>query len=47
MRTSLCGQTLVTLIIIYDRPNYEGYTLFTVRMQVLRCYFAIIFIYIV
>jgi hypothetical protein len=47
MGTFSCEQTLDTLIVIYDCPDYKGYTLFATRMQVLRCYFTIILIYIV
>jgi hypothetical protein len=46
LRASSCGATLNIQIPAYDFPDYRGYTLATTRMEVLQCYFAIIFIYI-
>jgi hypothetical protein len=46
--TSSSGQTPVTPIVVYDYPEYGGYTSYITRMQVLLlCYFEIIYIYIV
>jgi hypothetical protein len=46
LRASSCGATLNIQIPAYDFPDYRGYTLATTRLEVLQCYFAIIFIYI-
>jgi len=45
--TFLCRPTLNGQITIYDCPDYGGYILAPIKMQVLQCYFTVICIYIV